>query len=167
MLLLFVLVPAVELALLIQLGVLIGTLPTLGIIALTGIVGAALARHQGLGVLRRIRAETAAGRIPAGPIVDGVIILLAGALLVTPGVLTDVLGFLCLIPGSRRLMKNLVWRWLHRAVREGRVRMNVHLDGLGGHSPPRPGGPFPAERDPGESPDADPPRSLPGSGPTP
>ena len=115
LLLLFILVPAVELAVLIEIGKRIGTLTTLALIVVTGILGAALARRQGLGVLRAARAEAAAGRLPAASLVDGVIILLAGAVLITPGVLTDIFGFLCLIPISRGWIKTLVWRWLKRA----------------------------------------------------
>jgi UPF0716 protein FxsA len=106
LLLLFIVVPAVELGLLIEIGSRIGTVATLGIIVVTGVVGAALARRQGIGVLRRVQAELAEGRVPAGSLADGVIILVAGALLMTPGVLTDVLGFLCLVPGARTLLKH-------------------------------------------------------------
>ena len=121
LLLLFVVVPAVELALLIELGSRIGTPATLGIIAGTGVIGAALARWQGLGVLRRLQQETNQGRLPADPLVDGAFLLVAGALLVTPGVLTDVVGFLCLVPGFRAIVKREARRRFERAVQEGRV----------------------------------------------
>ncbi|MDH3404783.1 MAG: FxsA family protein, partial [Acidobacteriota bacterium] len=81
LLLLFVLVPAVELALLIQIGRVVGTLPTLALIVFTGVLGAWLARRQGLAVVRQVRAEMADGRVPAGPVVDGILILVAGAVL--------------------------------------------------------------------------------------
>ena len=121
LLVLFILVPALELALLIEVGQHIGTLNTLLLIALTGVVGASLARRQGLGVLRRMQAEFDQGRIPSGSIVDGVIILLSGALLITPGLLTDTLGFLCLVPATRALIRSALWRWLQRHLRMGRV----------------------------------------------
>jgi UPF0716 protein FxsA len=105
LLVLFVVVPVVELVLLIEIGRQIGTLPTLGLIVVTGALGAYLARRQGLGVLQRVREEMAAGRIPAAPIVDGILILVAGAVLMTPGVLTDAFGFFCLIPPCRELLK--------------------------------------------------------------
>ena len=79
LLLLFISVPLLEMALLIEIGGRIGTLNTVGLIVLTGILGAALARRQGLGVLRQMQAETAEGRLPAGSIGDGVLILLAAA----------------------------------------------------------------------------------------
>jgi UPF0716 protein FxsA len=128
LLLLFVGLPAVELGLLIEIGSRIGTAATLALIAVTGIVGAALARRQGLGALRVLQTETAAGRLPAGSLVDGVIILVAGALLVTPGVLTDAFGFLCLVPGFRRLVKRALRRRLERAAHEGRVEVRVYAD---------------------------------------
>jgi len=126
LLLLFVVLPAVELALLIRLGGLIGTLPTLALIAVTGVVGASLARHQGLGVLKKLQEESVAGRMPAGSLVDGVLILIAAALLVTPGVLTDVFGFLCLVPAFRQQLKQAGLRHFERAVAEGRVQMHVY-----------------------------------------
>ena len=125
MLLLFIVLPAVELALLIEIGKRIGTLSTLGLILVTGFLGATLARRQGLSVLRAARAEAAAGRLPAAALVDGVIILLAAAVLITPGVLTDIFGFLCLIPVSRGWIKILIGRWLQRASRDGRIRVSV------------------------------------------
>ena len=126
LLLLFVVVPAVELALLIELGSRIGTLATLGIIAGTGVIGAALARRQGLGVLRRLQQETNQGRLPADPLVDGAFLLVAGALLVTPGVLTDVVGFLCLVPGFRAIVKREV---LRRFKAAGVESISLSLDG--------------------------------------
>jgi UPF0716 protein FxsA len=127
MLLLFILIPTVELVLLLQIGSLIGILPTIGIILSTGILGAALARYQGLGVVRQLHEEMRTGQMPAGPIVDGVFILIAAALLLTPGFLTDVFGFVCLMPASRAVMKRLVWNQLRRAVQDGNV--NIYISG--------------------------------------
>jgi UPF0716 protein FxsA len=114
-----------ELGLLIEIGRRIGTGATLALIVATGVVGASLARHQGLGVLRVLQRETASGRLPAGSLVDGVILLVAGALLVTPGVLTDVFGFLCLVPALRELGKRALLRRLERAAREARIEVRV------------------------------------------
>lgn len=130
--LLFVLVPLAELALLLEIGKRVGTLPTVGLIVVTGLLGAYLARLQGLGVLRRMREETAAGRIPAGSVVDGVLILVAGALLMTPGVLTDAFGFFCLVPAGRRFLKERLRRWFERAVRSGKVKVSVNFAGFTG-----------------------------------
>ena len=125
LLLLFIVVPAVELMLLIEIGRHIGTLPTLGLIIFTGALGATLARHQGLAVLRQVQEESAAGRMPAGALLDGVLILLAGAVLMTPGVLTDLFGFLCLIPPCRRVLKAYLRRRFERARKTGRVHVSV------------------------------------------
>ena len=129
LLLLFIVVPVVELALLIQLGKVVGLAATLGLIVLTGALGAYLARRQGLAVLREVRSEMADGQIPAGPIVDGVIILLAAAVLMTPGVLTDACGFLCLVPAFRRWLKGVLKRRFERAVERGEASFSVNLGG--------------------------------------
>ncbi len=137
LLLLFILVPAVELALLIEIGRQIGTLATLGIIAGTGILGAALARHQGLGILKSIRREMNAGRLPATSMIDGIMVLLAGAVLMTPGILTDALGFLILIPSTRKWIRDALWNWLKNAIQAGRFQVNVSV-GTHGNPPPPP-----------------------------
>ena len=126
LLLLFILLPAVELSLLIELGRQIGTLATLGVIAVTGFVGATLARSQGLRVWSRVQSEVSAGGLPADSLIDGLMILIAGALLVTPGVLTDAFGFLCLVPGFRSLVKRELVRRFERAVAERRIVMDVN-----------------------------------------
>ena len=79
-------------------------------------------------MLRHVQGELAAGRLPAGSLVDGIIILIAAALLVTPGVLTDTVGFLFLVPAIRRRLKAALWRRLERRVREGRWRASVTLE---------------------------------------
>ena len=92
LLLLFIVVPVVELVLLIEIGQRIGTLTTIGLIMMTGIVGASLARQQGISTLGRLRKDLDEGRLPAEAIIDGVLILVAAAVLITPGVLTDAFG---------------------------------------------------------------------------
>ncbi len=133
LLLLFLVIPLVELALLIEIGRRIGTAATIGIIVVTGVLGAFLARRQGLGVLRRAREEMAAGRLPVGPLADGVMILFAGAVLLTPGLLTDVLGFLCLVPQTRAWIRARLWKRLERWIRDGTVR--VHFEARGSARP--------------------------------
>lgn len=107
---LFVLVPVVELALLIRLGEIIGLWPTLGIIVLTGVAGSALAKQQGFSTLRKLQDRTRRGEMPGRELLDGVIILVAGALLLTPGVLTDILGFMGLVPFTRGFIRKFVIR---------------------------------------------------------
>ena len=127
LLLLFILVPATELALLIEIGSRIGTINTLLLIVVTGVLGASLASRQGLAVLRQIQDETVRGQMPGSAIVDGVIILVAGIVLMTPGILTDILGFLCLIPATRSLIKGRLWQMIERAVHNNRARVVVNM----------------------------------------
>ena len=125
LLILFIAVPVVELVLLIEIGQRVGTLATVGLIIGTGIVGASLARQQGISTLARLRNDLDAGQLPAEPIVDGVLILLAAAVLITPGVLTDLVGFLCLVPACRRRLKHFLKRRFERAVQEGTVGVTM------------------------------------------
>jgi UPF0716 protein FxsA len=129
LLLLFILVPALELALLIELGSRLGTAPTLLLLALTGILGAFLARRQGLGALRAAQEHMQRGELPAGPIVDGILILVAAVLLITPGLLTDALGFLLLVRGFRDRVKSILVSRFRRGVEERRIR--VYTSGIG------------------------------------
>lgn len=110
--LLFVTVPLLELVLLVQVGRWVGLLPTVALVVVTGILGAALARHEGLKTLARFRAALDAGRLPHREIVEGLLILIAGAVLLTPGLLTDAAGFLLLVPAvrtavGRRMLESL------------------------------------------------------------
>lgn len=114
--LLFVLVPLVELALLIQVGRWMGVLPTVALVVLTGILGAALARYQGLVTLARFRTALAEGRLPHRELVEGILILLAGAVLLTPGLLTDVTGFLLLVPPLRGAVAKRIEGWASRRI---------------------------------------------------
>jgi UPF0716 protein FxsA len=131
LLLLFIVLPAVELGLLIEIGKMIGVVETVAIIVLTGAIGASMARNQGLMVYSRLTQQLAAGEMPTDALVDGIMILLAAALLVTPGVLTDGFGFLCLVPGFRTLAKAALMRRFEKAVMENRVHINVSGTGTG------------------------------------
>ena len=102
LLLLFFTVPLVEIYVLLEVGGVIGALPTVGLVVLTAVIGAGLIRAQGLATLGRIQAELDRGELPAVGIVEGFLLLVAGALLLTPGFVTDTLGFLVLIPPLRR-----------------------------------------------------------------
>jgi len=130
LLLLFVVLPAVELYLLIVIGRVVGPLTTVGVIVVTGMVGWSMVKVQGLSTLRRIRAETAQGRLPAEEMVAGLCLLGSGLLLVTPGFLTDTVGFLVLIPPLRRaLARQLMERFKMRIV------SSDPLSGAGGFGP--------------------------------
>ena len=116
-LLLFIAIPAVELWLLVEVGGHIGTWEVIGLILLTGVVGWSLVKRQGLATVQRIKEETAQGRIPASEMVAGLCLVAAGLLLVTPGFLTDIVGFLLLMPPVRRLLAlYLMKRFKHRLV---------------------------------------------------
>ena len=118
LLLLFTIVPLVELFLLVKLGTVVGVGPTVALVIFTGVLGAWLARQQGLGVLRRLSEDLAEGRLPAEALIDGLLILIAGAVLLTPGLLTDALGFLLLVPQSRAVVrKEAVARFKRRFER--------------------------------------------------
>lgn len=104
LLLLFVTVPLVELYLLYRLARVTSFGMTVAIVILTGVVGSVLVRWQGLTTLRRIQEDLQAGRMPGDRILSGLLILLGGAFLLTPGILTDAVGFLLMVPGNRRLL---------------------------------------------------------------
>jgi UPF0716 protein FxsA len=106
LLILFTVVPLVELALLIKIGNVIGLWPTIFIVIATGVLGAALARSQGTQVISAIRAEVAEGRPPTESLLNGLLVLVGGVVLLTPGLLTDLLGFSLLIPLTRNWFKN-------------------------------------------------------------
>ena len=114
LLVLFVILPLAELALLILIGQWIGLAPTVVMVFVTGLIGATLAKWQGLQVYRKLRKELAAGRMPGGTMFEGVLILIAGAVLITPGVLTDLFGFALLIPPFRKLVVAGARRWAER-----------------------------------------------------
>lgn len=100
-LLAFITVPIVEIAVFIQVGDIIGLWPTLGIVILTAIIGTALLRQQGISVLFRIQENLEANRMPVRELFDGVCLVVAGALLLTPGFVTDAVGFLLFVPPAR------------------------------------------------------------------
>ena len=104
----FIIIPLVELIILIKVGSYIGLWPTILIVVLTGVVGAALARYQGFLIINKIRADVSSGRVPARELIDGLLVLIGGIVLLTPGFLTDICGFILLIPFTRNLIKGLV-----------------------------------------------------------
>ncbi|MFP4589183.1 MAG: FxsA family protein [Candidatus Bipolaricaulota bacterium] len=114
LLLLFTLIPLLELYLLIRVGTLVGVWPTVGLVFFTGVVGAYLARREGLSVLNRIRSKVRTGKTPTDELLQAAVVLVAGALLLTPGLLTDLLGFAGLIPQTRRLIAKKGWKVLKR-----------------------------------------------------
>ncbi len=107
-LLLLIIVPVVEIYFLIQVGTVIGAFSTVVLILATAVLGAYLFRAQGLKTVQRIQAVLSRGEIPAVEMMEGAMLLVSGALLLTPGFVTDVVGFFCLIPGLRRRFAEFV-----------------------------------------------------------
>jgi len=103
--LLFTILPALEMILLLRVGSIIGFPGTVSVILLTGILGAALARQQGLQTIMQIKQSMSQGEIPTISIVDGFLILVAGIVLVTPGLITDAVGFILLLPTCRKVIR--------------------------------------------------------------
>lgn len=118
---LFLTVPLIEIYLLIKVGSVLGALPTVALVILTAVIGAALLRMQGFVTMQRVRQSMARGEIPALEMLEGVVLLICGALLLTPGFFTDTIGFLGLIPPLRRgLILWLIDRGVIAAVQPGR-----------------------------------------------
>lgn len=124
---LFVLLPLVELAILIQVGQWIGLGWTLALVVATGFLGATLARRQGLRAWIAIQAELRNGRLPAGELTDGLLILIGGIVLLTPGILTDLAGFSLLLPTTRNAFKRGLRRRFERAIEQGDAGFTVIL----------------------------------------
>ena len=121
LLILFTLVPIIELYVLLEAGRQIGVGATIGMIFLTGIAGAYLARSQGFNLINRIQTDLNQGRIPAEEIMDGAMILAGGLLLLTPGFCTDLFGFCLLTPVTRNFVKIWLKKWLDLKIQRGEI----------------------------------------------
>ncbi|MCK4423749.1 MAG: FxsA family protein [Candidatus Omnitrophica bacterium] len=114
LILLFTIIPVLELAVLIKVGTCIGAGNTILIVILTGVAGAYLARSQGILTLIKIQEDLNRGIMPGDKIVDGLMILCGGVMLLTPGLITDLIGFMALIPATRYLIKH----WLKNKFKD-------------------------------------------------
>ncbi|MEM9080988.1 MAG: FxsA family protein [Verrucomicrobiota bacterium] len=132
LLLLFILVPIAELAIFLALGDRLGLVNTLIIIVLTAIIGAALTKSQGAKALHNFQKASTSGKLPAKELTDGLLILIAGAVLLTPGFLTDTIGFLLLIPPARAAIRKVFSAYLAK-------RITVSMNGV--DLPPNPTAP--------------------------
>ena len=128
---LFIIMPIAEMAVLIKVGGMIGVLNTVGLVLLTAVIGAWLLRQQGLATLLKASQRLNSGELPAREVAEGLILAVGGALLLTPGFITDTVGFLCLIPGTRHW---LAAQLLKRMVAAGRSR-SFHFRSGGGSNP--------------------------------
>ena len=124
--LLFITVPLVEIYFLIQVGQEIGAFSTVLLCILTAALGAILLRIQGILTLMNAREKLRRGEIPADNLLEGLILLMTGVLLLTPGFVTDVIGFLCLVPSLRSL---LALKLLHRAFHDDLRKRNIIVEG--------------------------------------
>jgi UPF0716 protein FxsA len=134
--LIFIILPIAEIAVFIEAGRLIGVLPTIALTIGTAIAGSVLMRMQGFTALTRFVQSLGRGEMPVTPVIDGVGILMAGLLLLTPGFVTDLMGFLLFIPPIRRTLA----RWLiNKAIARGRVHIRTFGNfGSFGQAPPEP-----------------------------
>jgi UPF0716 protein FxsA len=129
LLILMIVVPLVDLLVLLKVATIIEFIPTVVMVIVTGLVGHTLFKKQGMQILRSIQAELSQGRMPGDKIVSGVIVLVGGVLLMTPGFLTDIVGLLFLIPGFRRIMKSYLNKKFSEAIQRGTFTVhNVHKD---------------------------------------
>ena len=131
--LVFVVTPIVELAVIVQVAGSTGVMNTIGLLVLVSVVGAWLVRREGLGILQRAQQEAAQGRIPGREIVDGLLVLGAGALMLTPGFVTDAVGLALLFPPTRALVRAVATRRLTRSMASGRTTFQY---GWRGEDPP-------------------------------
>jgi UPF0716 protein FxsA len=130
---LFIVVPIVELYVIIQVGQLIGVWPTLALLLADALLGALLLRHQGRGAWRRFNQALAERRFPGREVADGLMIAIGGTLLLTPGFVTDIFGFLLLIPPTRAIARHLMRGFVARRF------VVVGTGGVRGSTPPRHG----------------------------
>ncbi len=121
LLLLFSLVPLIELYFLLWIGSMIGAANTIFLVLATGFLGAYLAQKEGIRAFQRIQAELGDGRMPGDSLLDAVLILMAGLLLITPGILTDLLGFSLLFPFSRMHIRRMIRMYIERKVFPQRI----------------------------------------------
>jgi len=132
----FIIVPIVEMVILIEVGAIIGALATVGLVLLTAVIGAAMLRQQGASTLLRANQRMNSGELPAQEMAEGILLAVGGALLMTPGFVTDAFGFACLIPFTRQWMAG---RLMNRMMVSGSVHMGGTM--YGGQAGPGGSGP--------------------------
>ncbi|PFZ70099.1 membrane protein FxsA [Bacillus toyonensis] len=118
LLFLLILIPAVEITVLIGSSHVIGLWSTFAMIVFTGVVGVYLAKRQGFKVLREIQSKLNRGEMPGEAVLDGIFVFVGGILLVLPGYVTDVMGFIFVVPFTRALLKLLVMKWMEWKFRK-------------------------------------------------
>lgn len=125
LLLLFTVIPTIELIILVGIGQLIGFWPTVALIVITGTLGAILAKIAGLSIVSQIIGDLKNGVLPGRKMVDGVLILIAGVMLITPGILTDITGLLLLLPVTRVFFREKTIKWLRKKLLRGSINVDL------------------------------------------
>jgi UPF0716 protein FxsA len=126
LLLLFTVVPFVELILLIKIGTVIGTFDTVMLIIITGVIGAVMVRSAGVQCLFRIQSSLNSGVVPTEELFTGVLILISGAFLLTPGLITDAAGFVLLFPPARETIKGFLIKYIKSRIDQR--KSGSHID---------------------------------------
>lgn len=121
--LLILVIPAAEIGLLLLSGKTIGVWATIVLILLTGVIGTYLAKREGLQTIRKAQEALSHGQLPGDALLDGICILVGGVLLLTPGFITDITGFLLLFPPTRRVFKFLMINALRRKIERGNIKI--------------------------------------------
>ncbi|MFW6287709.1 MAG: FxsA family protein [bacterium] len=119
LILIFTIIPLLEITLLIKMSNIFGIIYTVILVGITGLIGAVLSKKQGTSVLQKIRKSIEEGMMPADSLLDGLLILIGGILLITPGIITDLGGFCCIIPLSRARVKKITKNSLSRFISTG------------------------------------------------
>ena len=132
LILLFTIVPLLELSLLLRIGNWLGAGPTLGLVLGTGFVGAWLARREGVRAWKAVQQQLAQGQVPGRELLDAVLVLLAGVVLITPGILTDAVGFTLMTRPGRNWVAKRIRKRLEASVEAARIADETNPDGPGG-----------------------------------
>jgi UPF0716 protein FxsA len=144
----FILVPIAEIYVIIQVGEAIGIVPTIVLLLADAVIGSMLLRHQGRAAWIRFNRALAEGRLPHKEVFDGVLVIMGGALLLTPGFLTDIVGLIFLIPPTRALIRAMSARFVRRRMSIGATVWSVGTPRRGPGPRPAPDGPSAPPREP-------------------
>ncbi len=125
LIILFTVIPLFELATLIKISDFFGMVYAISLVAVTGILGAAMAKRQGMNVVKRIKDSLNNGMMPADSLIDGMLVLMGGVMLITPGLLTDLGGFACIIPFTRGKIKVLAQDRFNKIISSGKFQFST------------------------------------------
>ncbi|MGF7060238.1 FxsA family protein [Brassicibacter mesophilus] len=123
LILFFTLTPIVELFILFQIAEVTSAWTTIALVLVTGIAGAYLAKSEGRIIITKIKSELNEGRVPGNQLINGLCVLIGGAFLLTPGILTDIAGFTLVLPGTREIYKAFIKRKFSKMIREGNINI--------------------------------------------